>query len=373
MILLLRQLLLFVRLQRTFRLVKAAGPTSRTVDHVAVPCFCEHEVAAKAAAFFDHRFPGAECTFLVSPADRGTVAALRDCDARVFEVETDGHTKAELINGFAKGLDCSIAVYDVDSLPDSLPRAPLTDRDVVQQLSIYWPRGRSSRVWEGVALNQTRWSLSYEASGSRRRHGWYLVGHGVALHPEMLRREPFHAGIHGEDLELGYRLSYAGYRLDIDYSGFDHAECEKTIQGSVEQASRWFIGEAAALTNVTQRVGVRRHLVLRLLGLGFWLGGPLGVVWLLVRATGRRRISDIGLLFVAAGIDVASYTALAGWLARRGTGDGPSLAGLMGFWLKPVLFSVGALRGLTKYRMGRSIRGPQKAQHRSGLSGAVQC
>ena len=365
--LLVRQVLQLSRMTRTTRLMAREPTTELTVDHVVIPCFEESQTAPATAAFFEQCYPTVTVTFLVAANedDQATANALRESRIAMFVVSGDDHSKAALVNAFASVADAPFALYDVDSAPTSLPCRPLVGSEVVQQLSFYRPRRNAGSLWEGVALNQTRWALSFEANNARRSHGWYLVGHGLAIDPQLLRRQPFRRDIHGEDLELGYRLSYGGGRIRIDFGGFDRAEVPTSFDELIEQSSRWFIGEVAALEQVLKRYGLRLGLLVRVAGLGYWLLGPLGLAVVFVTSVRRRCWLALIALLLAAGIDAASYLRLNRWLATRGMPTAPTPVGLVGFWLKPVLFSLGAIRASTRYRFGFSSRGPKKARHDS--------
>ena len=369
--LLMRQARQLLRMNRTLHLMQHDPGTEPWVDHVVIPCFEESATAPDTATFFQRHHPSVRVTFLVAAAESGqsTAVALREARAEVVTISGDDHSKAALINAFARLTEAPFALYDADSTPTSLPIRPSSEVEVVQQLSHYHHNKNADGFWGGVALNQTRWSFSFEANNARRRHGWYLVGHGLAIYPELLRRQPFLSGIHGEDLELGYRLSYCGGQIRVDVSGIDHAEVPTSVEELIEQSSRWFIGEVSALRQVVGRYGFKSHLLMRICGLGFWLLGPPCLVAVVAASLRYRRWVALVALSLAAGVELASFRRLNKWLEAEGLSPARKLSSLVGYWVKPALFSLGGFRAITRYHLGYSSRGPKKARQDSHLEG----
>ena len=362
----LRQARRLRQLHRTIRLLDGSPQTEPTIKQVVIPCFEESEAAPITAAFFNSRYPETPVTFLVSAAEpqQATTVALRNHPVEVELVAGSNHTKAALVNAFSSHAESPFALYDADSAPVTLPAQPAFPTEVIQQLALYIPPSGAGAFWRGVGLNQSRWALSFEASNSQRRHGWYLVGHGVAIHPALLREHPFHPDImHGEDLELGYRLSYLGVRLRIDYSGVDHCEVPTGIDELIEQSARWFIGEVGALSQSVRRFGPRPRLLLRFCGLGYWVVGPAWLAALVATSVRRRRWSTLVVLIAASNLELMSFTRLNNWFEARGLPTARNASGLAGYFVKPAIFSLGALRAFIRYRLGYAASSPRKARN----------
>jgi hypothetical protein len=271
-------------------------------------------------------------------------------------------SKAALLNEYARTADTAFAIYDADSSPTAMPAVPRSETEVVQQLSIYSAPPGATDFWRGVALNQTRWSFAQEAHALRRSSGWYLVGHGLAVSADLLRAEPFRGGIHGEDLELGYRLSYSGYSARIDPNGVDCAGIPVGWSEFVEQAARWFIGDSTAVAVSIRGFGLRPRLILRACGLCFWLIGPIVVLVLCApRAVLEERVANL-MLAGSLLLDAASFAELNAWLRRNELPSARSWMALLGFFAKPGLSSLGALKGIVVYRFGTADAGPPKAR-----------
>jgi hypothetical protein len=363
--LLIRQARRLRQLDRTLSSLDLSSSGSERVSHVVIPCHQESDVAAKTASFFRRHHPDVVVHFLSSREDRtSTAAALRAVGAEVTVFEARDPSKAALVNEYAKTACSAFAVYDADSAPTAMPAIPSSENQVVQQLSVYHALPGSTAFWRGVALNQTRWSLAHEAHALRQTSGWYLVGHGLAVRAGLLRREPFRTGIHGEDLELGYRLSYSGVKVWIDPSGVDCAGIPVSKAEFVEQAARWFIGDSTAVVLATRGCGLRPRLVLRVCGLCFWLVGPVIVIALCVSWTFSRDRVALLTLLASSLCEAASFAKLNGWLRRNDLPCATSWTALVGFLAKPGLSSLGALKAVVVYRFGTADAGPPKSRQR---------
>ena len=359
-----RQVLRLLQLNRTLRSMSLGPDAERRVQHAVIPCFGESDTAPDTAMFFRQQHPDVEVTFVTAASEdqQATASALRGVGAETVIVSGADCCKAGLVNAFAGTANQPFVIYDADSAPTAVPVQPVNKTEVVQQLSVYSPPPGAAQFWRGVGMNQTRWGFSFEASNSRKRHGWYVVGHGLAMWPELLRDEPFMTGIHGDDLELGYRLSYLGAHVRLDYSSVDRCGIPTRVDEFVDQASRWFIGDVTGIRKAIQRHGLRPRLVLRAFGPVCWWLRPPGLAVLSVAAL-RGKDRKVLLALVCAGLaEATSFLRLNGWLSANGLSAARIPSGFAGFLAKPVLSSWGAFRAVWRYRLGTAPNGPAKAR-----------
>jgi hypothetical protein len=290
---------------------------------------------------------------VVSPEDR-PAEWRAPSQVQYLRLDCDG-SKGALINALVAsgGLDdtTTVTVYDADSRPTGLRHAVGADRPVSQQLSLYRASPHAGPFWQGCAANQTAWALGYEHRRLKRSRTHYLVGHGLTIDVEELRRWPLRPGLPGEDLLLGYQLSAAGRRTAVS-PALDVAGIPESVPEFVRQSGRWFAGEVSALGAVARTASPSPRLVAllagRTLGLLFWLVGP----WLTLAAAATLARGPRPLRACAV---AAAACRVAQWRATERAdppgADGPlaAAARLAGFNAKPALASVGALWALGRH------------------------
>jgi cellulose synthase/poly-beta-1,6-N-acetylglucosamine synthase-like glycosyltransferase len=279
-------------------------------------------------------------------------------------------SKGALINAFvASGTlgDGTVCIYDADSRPTSVRHNRLDHPVVSQQLSIYTLPPRQGRgnwlsgFWSGCATNQTGWALGYE----RRAFGsqcFYLIGHGLTLDSAYLGDTPFAEGVPGEDILLGYTTAINGIRVAIS-PGLDVAEAPDDLPEFIRQSGRWFMGEWCSLRAVTAP-GSHRWVRLRLLGerhaaLTFWLVGPPIIVVVGVIAVLSRARWGLLTLFL---VRVGRWSATERLESRYRRTSGHCLARLVGFNVKPLLASVGAVWGIVRFGLTDRVHSMPKAR-----------
>lgn len=167
---------------------------------------------------------------------------------RWFEVvETQRLTKGSKVEAARSHIpNRGIWLFDIDSRPLFFDSFSAPHSNAVQLPSVYLCPFPS--LLSGLALAQTIWSFGYEQTAlQRKRH--YLVGHGLYLPPGF----PGLSGDHlAEDLELGYRATGKGFRVDSGFStGIDLALSPSTISRYMRQSQRWMRGEFAAIASAS--------------------------------------------------------------------------------------------------------------------------
>lgn len=332
---------------------KAPAEPSRPCEHVVIAARAERpELLMATAQHLGRLAPTIPVTIVSTEGKPEGWRAPRQ--VRYLRLDCDG-SKGALINALvASGeLDDTtrVTIYDADSRPTGLRHAADGDRPVSQQLTLYRASPQAGEFWQGCAANQTAWALGYEHRRLKGSRTHYLVGHGLTIEVEELRRRPLRSTLPGEDLLLGYELSAAGYRTAVS-PATDVAGIPETVQEFVRQSGRWYAGEVSALEAVARTASPSPRLVAlltgRTLGLMFWLVGP----WLILAAAatlphGSRSLRACAVAAVAARV--------ARWRAteRRDTPgvDDPLAAAirLAGFNAKPALASIGALWALSRH------------------------
>ncbi len=290
---------------------------------------------------------------IVSPEDRPAEWQAPP-QVQFIRFECDG-SKGALVNALvASGVlddTTRVTIYDADSRPTGLRHAAGADRPASQQLSLYRAPPHAGPFWQGCAANQTAWALGYEHRRLKGSRTHYLVGHGLTINVEELRRRPLRPSLPGEDLLLGYQLSVAGCRTAVSPAA-DVAGIPETVPEFVRQSGRWFAGEVSALAAVARTASPSSRLVTllagRTLGLLFWLVGP----WLILPAAAT--LARGSRLLKACAV-AAALCRVARWLATEQR-DTPRVGGplapalrVVGFNAKPVLASVGALWALSRH------------------------
>lgn len=215
-------------------------------DTIVIPVL---DCPSLACAAFEHFRQLGRPVFVGSARDHlGTVEALRTAGAHVIVAPSRHVGRAAQVKWALESLPHTewVSIYDVDSRPSAhslryfASGQPSDSVDVIARLSTY-ETGLGRGFFDGLALRQAWWSLTFERSMWSRRRFWYLVGHGVSVKWSTLARYLDVTCI-VDDLALGYDLSSSGHvvRIGVDR---DVALAADTAHQLINQAARWFIGE----------------------------------------------------------------------------------------------------------------------------------
>ncbi|MDP5182329.1 glycosyltransferase family 2 protein [Blastococcus sp. BMG 814] len=317
---------------------RTAGPAYEVPgsEAVVVPVLDCPEQAVRSLEHHSRMGSGGALWFAASARDCcGTAEALGAAGAQVVVAPRTAAGKAAQVNWAVRQIPPTdwITVYDVDSAPATARLAigrRAANLDVVTRRCVYRPAGESP-FWNGVALAQTWWGVTYE-SGKWLGRRWYLVGHGVTIRRELLEREPLDESATAEDLAYGYRISAQGKRVGLSPDA-DRALSPDGFREYVRQARRWFYGDVQATRELDEPSRTIRRAEL----LWDWLAAPVLTPIALLHAPALAPLGVLKLL---------AATAMAGTAAAR-LSDVPVRhspgALVLGFAARRYLFAVAAL------------------------------
>jgi hypothetical protein len=295
-----RRVILLQRVRQRLSALPAAPGLSIDVDiAVAVPIRSEPEQGALGVTWW-MTATGSDPCFVTTASEHPPITedAVIKAGGRVFRSQGSG--KSSQINEYASVVTTEwVALFDSDSRPIGILSGH-SSAVCVTAPSIYTTRFGPAKAWffEGLAAQQTAWSLGFEADMPIRRRLAYVVGHGIIVR----RRHLILPQALAEDLALGYSLTNSGLLIQPTSTYCDRSLFYSDRHAYASGVGRWFCGDLEALNRLPRNT----LTCLRSIELfATWLFGPpsaalaVAVLWSARPAAGLLAFVAVALVELA--------------------------------------------------------------------------
>jgi cellulose synthase/poly-beta-1,6-N-acetylglucosamine synthase-like glycosyltransferase len=315
---------------------------------VLIPLYREPEKIVREAIEF-WQSSGEEVTF-VSKSGDFSESHLINLPENISSISYSGSGgKAEQLNYAVDKIDADYySIFDIDSRPELQIFSYIRSEwgDEVYQAPTLFTKGYSSAssLSKGNSLFQSRRVLSYEIPALLNGDFTYLVGHGLTVRKDILKKYPFPTETLTEDLVYGYRLGLKNIKATpVPY--FDISEVPKNpIQNSL-QTGRWFTGDLTFIAYVDWKLSDIGKLFFRYLHIFEWLLGSFAVLFVLIYGDFNQKIAIASVITL--------YLFLLHETANRFIGLKRGVSVYFGVVIKASINGVGPLYGVVRQTLHR--------------------
>jgi cellulose synthase/poly-beta-1,6-N-acetylglucosamine synthase-like glycosyltransferase len=247
-----------------------------------------------------------------------------------------------------------ISIFDIDSKPDLRVFEHVSryeNSQILQMPTLFFEEFENNSFYgKGSAIYQSRRVLAYEIPSLLKGDFSYLVGHGLFIRKDILKKIGFNEETLTEDLIFGY----SAHLKDFDIKPlpfFDTSSTPKSIWETTKQASRWFIGDLTFVKYVDFSFRDFLKIFKRYLHIFDWLFGSIAVLTLIF--FGEREIYPALILAL-------SIFAILHIFTIKIAGEKLKLEYIFSFALRGLLNSLAPIYGVYRYFL--SILGVEKLE-----------